>query len=101
MLPKGDLCAAPHTPRPPYGASAPRTSFPRVAAHKQVLNPRRRGRPAARGAFEHRCQARRLTRAWSWRRLAAMEIGRASCRERVSHVVVDGISKKTREERMK
>jgi len=40
MLPKGDLCAAPHTPRPRYGAAAPRTSFRRVAAHSQVLIPR-------------------------------------------------------------
>jgi len=40
ILPKGDLCAAPHTPRPRYGAAAPRTSFRRVAAHSQVLIPR-------------------------------------------------------------
>ena len=40
MLPKGDLCAAPHTPRPRYGAAAPRTSFRRVAAQSQVLIPR-------------------------------------------------------------
>jgi len=40
MLPKGDLCAAPDTPRPRYGAAAPRTSFRRVAAHSQVLIPR-------------------------------------------------------------
>jgi len=26
-----------------------------------------RGHRAARGAFEHGCRARRLTRAWSWR----------------------------------
>src|SRR5438067_11247018 len=70
MLPREDRLAAPHTPRPRYGLAAPRTSFNEVAAHRQVLNPRRRGRPAARGAFEPRCQARRLTRAWSWRRPA-------------------------------
>ena len=29
MLPKGDLCAAPHTPRPRYREPAPRTSFRR------------------------------------------------------------------------
>src|SRR6266550_7610102 len=40
MLPKGDLLAAPHTPRPGHGAAAPRTSFRRVAAHGQVLIPR-------------------------------------------------------------
>ncbi len=40
MLPKGDLCSAPYTPRPRYGAAAPRTSFRRVAAHSQVLIPR-------------------------------------------------------------
>jgi len=56
---------APGSPRPTphgraYGAAAPRPSFHRVAAHRQVLNPRRRGRRAARGAFEHRCKARRL-----------------------------------------
>jgi len=27
MLPKKDLFAAPHTPRPRYGDAAPRTSF--------------------------------------------------------------------------
>ncbi len=68
MLPWDDLFAAPHTPRPRYGRAAPRTSFRGVAAHRQVLNPKRRGHPAARGAFEPRCQARRLTCAWSWRR---------------------------------
>src|SRR5438876_8239217 len=67
MLPREDRLAAPHTPRPRYGLAAPRTSFNEVAAHRQVLNPRRRGRPAARGAFERRGQARRLTCAWSWR----------------------------------
>jgi len=60
MLPKEGLFAAPHTPRPRYRGTAPRTSFNEVAAHRQVLNPRRRGRPVARGAFEPRCQARRL-----------------------------------------
>src|SRR6266550_4368378 len=40
MLPKGDLCSAPYTPRPRYGAAAPRTSFRRVAAQSQVLIPR-------------------------------------------------------------
>jgi len=49
MLPKGDLCAAPHTPRPRYGPAAPRTSFRRVAAHRQVLIPRA-GAGSERGA---------------------------------------------------
>jgi len=49
MLPKGDLCAAPHTPRPRYGAAAPRPSFRRVAAHSQVLIPRA-GAGSQRGA---------------------------------------------------
>src|SRR2546430_13597534 len=40
MLPKEDLFAAPHTPRPRYGDAAPRTSFQEVAAHSQVLIPR-------------------------------------------------------------
>src|SRR2546430_825915 len=65
MLASEDLFAAPHTPRPCDGGAAPRTSFRRVVAYRQVLNPRRRGHPGARGAFEHRCQARRLTCAWS------------------------------------
>src|SRR3989441_11027840 len=39
MLPKEDLFAAPHTPRPRYGNAAPRTSFRRVAAHRQRPNP--------------------------------------------------------------
>jgi len=39
MLPKEDLCAAPHTPRPRYGGAAPRPSFRRVAAHRQRPNP--------------------------------------------------------------
>src|SRR5437667_12336553 len=73
MLPREDRLAAPHTPRPRYGLAAPRTSFNEVAAHRQVLNPRRRGRPAARGAFEPRCQARRLPPPWTWRRPAAGE----------------------------
>src|SRR6266540_3966042 len=67
---------SPGSPRPTphggaYGDAAPRPSFRRLAAHRQVLNPRRRGRPAARSAFGHRCKARRLTCAWSWRRPAA------------------------------
>ncbi len=49
MLPKGDLCAAPHTPRPRYGAAAPRMSLRRVAAHSQVLIPRA-GAGSQRGA---------------------------------------------------
>jgi len=53
--------AAPHTPRPGLqGRRAARVLPSGGAAHSQVLNPRRRGRPAARGAFEPRCQARRL-----------------------------------------
>src|SRR5437762_13181230 len=40
MLPKGDLFAAPHTPRPRHGRAAPRTSFNEVAAHRQVPNPK-------------------------------------------------------------
>ncbi len=40
MLPREDLVAAPHTPRPRYGAAAPRTCFNEVAAHRQVLNPK-------------------------------------------------------------
>src|SRR5436853_7853605 len=67
MLPREDRLAAPHTPRPRYGLAAPRTSFNEVAAHRQVLNSRRRGRPAARGAFEPRCNARRLRCNWTWR----------------------------------
>jgi len=39
MLPKKDLFAAPHTPRPRYGGAAPRTSFRRVAAHRQLPSP--------------------------------------------------------------
>ncbi len=67
MLANQPWFAAPH--RPTVGLTgAPRPSFRRVAAHRQALNPRRRGRPAARGAFEHGCKARRLTYAWSWRR---------------------------------
>ena len=49
MLPKEDLCAAPHTPRPRYGGSAPRTSFRRMAAQSQVLIPRA-GAGSQRGA---------------------------------------------------
>jgi len=40
MLPKEQLFVAPHTPRPCYGGAAPRTSFRRVAAHRQLSNPR-------------------------------------------------------------
>jgi hypothetical protein len=40
MLPKEQLFAAPHTPRPRYGHAAPRTSFIEVAAHRQVLDPK-------------------------------------------------------------
>ncbi len=40
MLPNEELFAAPHTPRPRYGDAAPRTSFRRVAAHRQRPNPR-------------------------------------------------------------
>src|SRR5438132_4695540 len=65
----GRLCSPRPTPHGrAYEGAAPRTSFRPVAAHRLVLNPRRRGRPAARVAFEHRYKARRLTCAWSWRR---------------------------------
>src|SRR6266704_6951419 len=51
--------------------AAPRTSLHRVAARRQLPNPRTGHELcAARGALERRCQARRLTRAWSWRRPA-------------------------------
>jgi len=39
MLPSRDLFAAPHTPRPRYGEAAPRTSFRRVAARRQLPRP--------------------------------------------------------------
>jgi len=39
MLPKEDRFAAPHTPRPRYGEAAPRPSFRRMAAHRQLPNP--------------------------------------------------------------
>jgi len=72
MLPKEDRFAAPHTPRPRYGEAAPRTSFRRVAAHWHLPNPLAGASSQTRaGALEHGCEARRLTRAWSWRRPAA------------------------------
>ncbi len=40
MLPKEDLRAAPHTPRPRYGEAAPRTSFDRAVAQRQLPDPR-------------------------------------------------------------
>src|SRR6266516_677694 len=50
MLPKGDLSAAPHTPRPRYGAAAPRTCFKEVAAHRAVLDPKPGAGSEPRGA---------------------------------------------------
>ena len=40
MLPKGDRFAAPHTRGPRYGEAAPRTSFDRMVAQRQLPDPR-------------------------------------------------------------
>ena len=50
MLPNEDLFAAPHTPRPRYGDAAPRTSFRRVAAHRQLPSPKARAGSELRAA---------------------------------------------------
>ncbi len=39
MLASEDLFAAPHTPRSCDGGAAPRTSFRRVVAHRQLPSP--------------------------------------------------------------
>src|SRR6266516_930747 len=71
MLPREDLFVAPHHPN--AGAPACRAAhlLPSGSCPQATSQPNGvRGFPGARGALERRCQARRLTRAWSWRRPA-------------------------------